>query len=215
MTENDVYWEKKRSAMVAEQIVKRGISDPNVLAVMKRLPRHLFVDSGYGLDPYGDHPLSIGMGQTISQPYIVAYMTEKLCLHGTENVLEIGTGSGYQTAVLSQLSHKVYTAELETGLAQRSKALLDRIGIKNVCFAAGDGFDAWKEQEPFDRIMLTAAVKEMPDAVFSRLREGGILIGPVGPTSFQVLVRVTRDKTGFHSETLLSVTFVPARGRLG
>ena len=200
--------------MVEEQIVRRGISDPDVLAIMKRLPRHLFVDSWQGIDPYGDHPVPIGMGQTISQPYIVAYMTEKLCLHGTEKILEIGTGSGYQTAVLSHFSRKVYTAELESALTERAKTLLDRIGIKNVCFASEDGFSAWKEQEPFDRIMLTAAVKEMPDAVFSRLKEGGIFIGPVGAASCQVLVRVSKDKTGLHSENLLPVSFVPARGKL-
>lgn len=214
MTENEAFWKAKRDLMVEEQLIKRNISDPRVLAIMRHIPRHRFAESSAGADPYGDYPVPIGEGQTISQPYIVAFMTEELRLRGIEKVFEVGTGSGYQTAVLSYLCHEVYSCELEPSFAQNAGKILDGLGIKNVRIAAGDALSAWADKAPFDRILITAAVEAVPKALLSRLKEGGTLVGPVGTGDKQTLVRITREGAGFRHENLLPVSFVPARGKL-
>ena len=200
-----------RERMVEEQIEARGVRDPRVLAALRAVPRHEFVPPEERAHAYRDRPLPIGQGQTISQPYIVAVMTELLELSGDEKVLEIGTGSGYQAAVLSQLAREVYTIEIVPELASRAEADLRRLGHANVRVRQGDGYRGWPEHAPFDAIVVTAAPGHVPQPLVDQLAVGGRLVLPVGDV-FQDLVLVTRDALGVREERLLGVRFVPMTG---
>jgi protein-L-isoaspartate(D-aspartate) O-methyltransferase len=199
---------ERRDEMVAVQIESRGIKDARVLAAMRRVPRHLFVPPEFRGRAYDDEPLPIGDGQTISQPYIVAYMTEALSLQGQESVLEIGTGSGYQTAVLAELAREIHTVELVAGLSLRAQSLLEELGYANIRFRVGDGTFGWAEHSPYDAIIVTAAAPTMPAPLEVQLGDGGRMIIPVG-SGFQELVLVRREKSGFSRAGLLPVRFVP------
>ncbi len=201
----DAVW---REAMVSTQIAARDIRDPRVLAAMRRIPRHLFVPNVRPARAYDDEPLPIGEGQTISQPYIVAYMTEALALKGGERVLEVGTGSGYQTAVLASICAEVFTVELLPELAEKARLLLDGLAYTNVFYRVGDGSAGWPEEAPFDAIMVTAAPAVLPPALREQLRIGGRMIVPVG-LEFQDLVLVNRLPRGYDERRLISVRFVP------
>ncbi|MCJ7579914.1 MAG: protein-L-isoaspartate(D-aspartate) O-methyltransferase [Candidatus Aminicenantes bacterium] len=201
-------FEEKRQRMIEEQIKKRGITDTRVLEAMKKVPRHEFVPDKIRSHSYNDEPLSIGEGQTISQPYIVAYMTEVLKLADNIKVLEIGTGSGYQTAILAELVREVYTVEIIESLSIKSRLILAELGYENIQFKVGDGTLGWKEFAPFDAIIVTAAPRVIPQSLKEQLSVGGKLIVPVGD-SFQDLVLVQKSQRGFTDKKLLSVRFVP------
>ena len=204
----------EREAMVITQIESRGISDPAVLRAMRETPRHEFVPERLRSYAYADHPLPIGYDQTISQPYIVAYMTEKLRLKPEHRVLEIGTGSGYQAAVLSPLVKEVFTIEIVPELASSAKKKLAR--FRNITVRHGDGYKGWPEKAPFDRIILTAAPPELPDTLVEQLKRGGKLLAPVGGSVWsQELVLVEKSAAGKVSKRgILPVRFVPmVRGK--
>ncbi len=194
--------------MVKQQIVARGVSDTLVTKVMKETPRHLFVPASYQTQAYQDRPLPIGYDQTISQPYIVALMTELLELNGDEKVLEIGTGSGYQAAILAQLAKNVYTIEIVEPLARSSAKLLKELGYENVEVRYGDGYKGWPEHAPFDRIIVTAAPEEIPEALVEQLAIGGRMVLPVGKLS-QELVVITKDANRVTRKAIIPVRFVP------
>jgi protein-L-isoaspartate(D-aspartate) O-methyltransferase len=200
-----------RQRMVREQLEARGIRDPRVLAAMASVPRHEFVPEALRDSAYEDHPLPIGHGQTISQPYVVAAMSEALGLSGDERVLEIGTGSGYQAAVLAVLCREVYTIEIVEPLAERARADLARLGYANVHARAGDGYRGWPEHAPFDAVIVTAAPDHVPAPLVEQLVIGGRLVLPVG-AGFQELVRITRTAEGVERESLMGVRFVPMTG---
>jgi len=200
---------EQRLRMVEQQLRARGIRDEAVLRAMARVPRHLFVPDNVQESGYADGPLPIGHGQTISQPYIVAYMSERLELGGGESVLEIGSGSGYQAAVLAETAARVYTVEAIPELAAGARAVLEgQLGYRNVFFRIGRGQEGWPEFAPFDRILLTAAPAEFPPELFAQLAEGGIAIAPVGGGD-QRLVRYRKQGGTIHSEDLIGVIFVP------
>jgi len=201
-------WAARRAEMVAAQIKARGVKDPRVLDAMRRVPRHLFVPPELRGRAHDDEPLPIGEGQTISQPYIVAYMTEALGLRGHEKVLEVGTGSGYQTAVLAELAKEIYTVELVAGLAVRAQSLLEELGYANIRFRVGDGSFGWPESSPYDAVMVTAAAAAVPSPLQEQLGPDGRMIIPVG-AGFQELVLIRREKKGFGRTGLLPVRFVP------
>ena len=200
-----------RERMVREQIEARGVRDPRVLAAMREIPRHEFVPEAQRASAYEDRPLPIGAGQTISQPYIVAVMSELLELDGSEKVLEIGTGSGYQAAVLGRLAREVYSIEIVPELAHRAQAELARQGYANVQVRQGDGYRGWPEHAPFDAVLVTAAPDHLPQPLVEQLAQGGRMVVPVGHGA-QELVRITRDERGVHEERLIGVRFVPMRG---
>ncbi|HEY5656977.1 MAG TPA: protein-L-isoaspartate(D-aspartate) O-methyltransferase [Myxococcota bacterium] len=199
-----------RRHMVQEQIRGRGVRDPRVLAAMEKVPRHELVPADVRDAAYEDRPLPIGLGQTISQPYVVAAMTEALRLEGHEKVLEVGTGSGYQAAVLAELCREVFTIELEGALAARARADLERLGVRNVSVRHGNGYRGWPEQAPFDAIVVTAAPDHIPSALVDQLALGGRMVIPVG-RAFQELLLVTRTEDGIQREFLMGVRFVPMR----
>ena len=200
-----------RDRMVREQIEARGIRNPEVLRVLRVTPRHQFVPKALQSQAYQDHPLPIGYGATISQPAVVARMTELLQPAKTDRVLEIGTGSGYQAAVLSPLAAAVFTIEIVPELARAASARLARLGYTNVTLRQGDGYRGWPEKAPFDRIILTAAPAEVPGALLDQLRPGGRLVAPIGVSPFdQYLVLVEKDAHGeIHSRKVVAVAFVP------
>jgi len=208
-------FEKERSRMVDEQIAFRGVTDPRVLAVMGKVPRHEFMPEALRAQAYGDHAMPIGEGQTISQPYIVALMSELLELKGDERVLEIGTGSGYQAAVLAELCQKVFTIERVKTLADKARATLDRLGYKNVVMKVYDGTYGWKEMSPFDAIIVTAAAPDVPDTLVDQLKDGGRLVIPVGERYSQVLMKVIKSPSGVVSKTSIPCVFVPLIGAKG
>ncbi len=210
----DDQYAARRNAMVKEQIADRGIEDAEVLRAMRTVPRHLFVPEGLLSRAYDDGPLPIGHGQTISQPYIVAYMTEVLKVRKGETVLEIGTGSGYQAAILSPLVKKVYTMEIIPELAASSKERLSRLGYSNVEVKEGDGYYGWPEKAPFDSIIVTAAAGHIPPALIKQLKNGGRMVIPVGGFFMvQSLVLVSKDQKGeITTRNLLPVRFVPLTG---
>ena len=208
-------FEKERSRMVDEQIAFRGVTDPRVLAAMGKVPRHEFMPEALRAQAYGDHAMPIGEGQTISQPYIVALMSELLELKGDERVLEIGTGSGYQAAVLAELCQKVFTIERVKTLADKARATLDRLGYKNVVMKVYDGTYGWKEMSPFDAIIVTAAAPDVPDTLVEQLKEGGRLVIPVGERYSQVLMKVIKSPSGVVSKTSIPCVFVPLIGAKG
>jgi protein-L-isoaspartate(D-aspartate) O-methyltransferase len=203
-----IEYSAEREAMAADQIAARGVADPRVLEAMRRVPRHLFVPESLLRSAYADEPLPIGDGQTISQPYIVAYMTEALQLGPAARVLEIGTGSGYQTAVLAEIAAEVFTIEIVAGLAERARRILDGLGYGNIRFRTGNGALGWPESAPFDAIMATAAPASIPPALSAQLRIGGKMVLPVGAGS-QSLVRIVRRESAWRQEHLLDVRFVP------
>ena len=194
--------------MVEEQIIARGVKDKKVIEVMKKVPRHLFVPEEYRQYSYEDEPLPIGEGQTISQPYIVAYMTEVLELKEDDKVLEIGTGSGYQTAILAEIVKEVYTVEIIESLSKRAQKVLKELGYKNIHFKVGDGTYGWKEYSPYNAILVTAAPSKIPESLQNQLDDGGRMIIPVG-SFFQELVLVVRQKNKFKKKKLIPVRFVP------
>ncbi len=202
-----------RADMVKRQIEDRGIRDERVLSAMRKVPRHEFVLAGERRNAYRDTPLPIGEGQTISQPYIVALMTELAEPDESDRVLEIGTGSGYQAAVLAEIVRHVYTIEIEPSLAQRASEALERIGYRNVTVRAGDGYAGWPEHAPFDIIMVTAAPDHIPQPLLDQLKAGGRMIAPVGPVSATQQLRVLKkDAAGkITSQVIAPVRFVPLR----
>jgi protein-L-isoaspartate(D-aspartate) O-methyltransferase len=208
----NVPYEENRQAerMVRTQIRARGIQDPRVLEVMSRIPRHRFIPGASTHEAYGDFPLSIGRGQTISQPYMVALMSEEMQLRGTERVLEVGTGSGYQTAVLAELSREVYTIELIPELLERSRVLLDQLGYTNVSYRCADGALGWPEHAPYDRVLVAAAAPTVPHPLTAQLQDNGILVIPVGDSrSYQTLSIIRRVGRSFESRESIGCRFVP------
>jgi protein-L-isoaspartate(D-aspartate) O-methyltransferase len=206
---------QSRLDMVERQIRQRGVVDPRVLEVMRTVPRERFVPAEAAARAYDDNPLAIGFGQTISQPYIVAYMTEALAVQPTHRVLEIGTGSGYQAAVLGALAREVYTIEIVAPLAKLAATVLRDLGYTNVQVREGDGFAGWPEQAPFDRIMVTAAPDEIPQPLIDQLAPGGRLVIPVGPQGdTQWMTIVEKTAMGVAERRTIPVQFVPfTRGK--
>ncbi|HTZ40472.1 MAG TPA: protein-L-isoaspartate(D-aspartate) O-methyltransferase [Syntrophales bacterium] len=207
-------YDSLREAMVNDQIVARGIHNKGVLQAMRQIPRHLFVPEDRRASAYEDRPLPIGYDQTISQPYIVAYMTELLQPEGSGTVLEVGTGSGYQAAVLSRLYRKVYTIEIIAGLAESAKVRLRDLGFSNVEVRTGDGYAGWPDKAPFDAIMVTAAAGHIPQPLVSQLKAKGRMVIPVGsPSMIQHIILVEKDEKGnTTTKSLLPVRFVPLTG---
>jgi protein-L-isoaspartate(D-aspartate) O-methyltransferase len=202
--------------MVEQQIVARGIDDPRLIDVMNKVPRHLFVNEGLRGHAYADGPLTIGHKQTISQPYMVAAMSAALNLQGQERVLEIGTGSGYQTAILALLAKRVYSVERIATLAACARKVLDQLHISNVNIKTADGTLGWKDQAPFDRILVAAGAPDIPQEYLAQLSVGGKLVMPVGGYNQQSLIRITRlDKDQFKREELMACRFVPLIGAAG
>ncbi|MFN2446462.1 MAG: protein-L-isoaspartate(D-aspartate) O-methyltransferase [Vicinamibacterales bacterium] len=211
-TQSEAELEARRRQMVDSQIRARGVRDPRVLAALEQVPRHRFVPPSELGTAYGDHPLAIGQGQTISQPYIVAYMSEALALDATDRVLEVGTGSGYQAAVLGELVAEVYTVEIVAELAQRAASVLRDLGYSNVHVREGDGYAGWPEHAPFDAVIVTAAPDHIPQPLVDQLAIGGRLVVPVG-TNDQYLLVLTRTVDGLREESRLPVRFVPLTRR--
>ena len=206
-------FQKDREAMIRDTIARRGISDSFVLQAMSDVPRHYFVPRNMISKAYRDTALPIGEGQTISQPYVVALMTASLKLHRGHRVLEIGTGSGYQSAVLARIVKEVYTIEIKKKLHARSTRLLKDLGYANVVTRQGDGYYGWPEAAPFDAIMITAAVNHIPPPLLKQLKDGGVLILPLGnPFSYQNLTLVTRNGDDYTTKTITGVLFVPMTG---
>ncbi|MFW5967115.1 MAG: protein-L-isoaspartate(D-aspartate) O-methyltransferase [Persicimonas sp.] len=216
MKSTDFQW--KRERMVEEQLVRRGVQDEAVLEAMRQVPREEFVPEKYRVTAYSDRPLPIGEGQTISQPYMVAMMTEALKLRPEDKVLEIGTGSGYAAAVLGQIADQVFTVERHERLAEQARRRLEKLGYDNIHVRHADGTRGWAEEAPFDAIVAAAAGPTVPDSLKTQLALGGRLVIPVGQRiGAQTLVRVTRhdDDEGFDQETLGAVRFVPLIGSEG
>ena len=202
--------------MVETQIVGRGISDPRVIDAMLKVPRHLFVEEAMSAQAYSDSPLPIGEKQTISQPFMVALMTELLQLNGSEKVLEIGTGSGYQAAILATIANRVYTVERIRVIALRARKALDSVGLLNVNIRIGDGSDGWESEAPFDAIIVTAGAPHIPDALIAQLNPGGRLVIPVGDQFEQTLVRMTKREDGtILREDSVACRFVKLIGKFG
>lgn len=202
-------WDALRESMVRDQMERRGIRTPAVLKALRETPRHLFVPEALRRSAYNDHPLPIGHGQTISQPYIVASMTDLLGVRPTDKVLEIGTGSGYQTAILGRLAWRVYSMEIVEPLAKEAAARLKGMGFDTVEVRSGDGYQGWPQQAPFDRIIVTAAPPELPPALLAQLKNGGRLVAPVG-REWQELVVVDKDRDGtIRQRVEYPVMFVP------
>ena len=206
---------KARLKMVEEQITARGIKDAKLIAAIKKIPRHLFVEEALQNQAYTDHPLPIGEKQTISQPYMAALMTEALLLTGEERVLEIGTGSGYQTAILAELSEKVFSIERIRPLAIRARKLLYELGYFNVEIKIFDGTFGWMEESPFDAILVTAGSPDIPQPLIDQLTTGGRLVIPVGDAFVQDLFRVTKTEAGVKKEDLGGCRFVKLIGKYG
>lgn len=206
---------KLRIRMVREQIESRGIHDLRVLEAMRSVPRHLFVPPELIWEAYDDNPLPIGEGQTISQPYMVAWMTELLRLKGEEKVLEVGTGSGYQAAILGRLAREVWSVEKEESLARQAEERLRRLGLDNVRVVVGDGSRGLPEHAPYDAVMVTAGSPNIPQPLLEQLAEGGRLVIPVGPSSLQMLNLVIREGNDFRREEKGGCVFVPLVGKFG
>ncbi|HOW42838.1 MAG TPA: protein-L-isoaspartate(D-aspartate) O-methyltransferase [Candidatus Omnitrophota bacterium] len=204
-----------RKQMVEEQLIPRGIQDKRVLQTFLKVERHRFVPAEAREKAYGDYPLPIGEKQTISQPYMVALMTECLQLRGTERILEIGTGSGYQSAILAELAKEVYTIERHALLAEPAHRLLREMGYKNISFKVGDGTLGWPEQAPFDRIIITAATAEVPDPLSKQLTDDGLIVAPIGELFSQTLTVFHKDHGQLRGESFTSCVFVPLIGKFG
>ena len=215
--ENNIerYYAVERRQMVADQLARRGIVDERVLHAMTKIPRHLFVPDEFRPSAYQDGPLPIGYQQTISQPYIVALMTQMLHLQGTEQVLEIGTGSGYQAAILAELAGKVHTIERHADLSRAASKIIQALGIKNVQFYVGDGTLGLQEHAPYEAILVTAGAPSVPGALMEQLGERGRLVIPVGKWTGQSLERWWRTPAGYEHESIAPVAFVPLIGKFG
>jgi protein-L-isoaspartate(D-aspartate) O-methyltransferase len=210
-----VNFERARDRMIDEQLVARGISDPRVLAAMARVERHRFVAEALRERAYEDRPLPIGERQTISQPFMVALMTQVLELRGDERVLEVGTGCGYQTAVLAELAGQVFSIERLSPLAAAARQLLDALGYYHVAIRVGDGTLGWGEEGPFDAIVVTAGTPQIPRPLVGQLRPGGRLVFPIGEEELQTLVRIRKEDAGLHEEYFGDCRFVKLVGRFG
>jgi len=205
----------QRQKMVEEQLISRGIKDIKVLVAMNAVPRHFFVQESFHHKAYGDHPLPIGGSQTISQPYIVGAMTEALQLKGPERVLEIGTGSGYQTAVLAELADKVFTIERIKSIARIAKNKLDQLGYVNILYKIFDGTYGWRDQSPYDAILITAAGPEIPKTLIEQLADGGRIVAPIGDQASQTLTLLTKEGSQIRTQKLMDCSFVPLIGKYG
>ena len=208
-------FDRRRKRMVDEQLAARGIQDRRVLSAMATTPRHVFIDEALRDRAYDDHPLPIGHGQTISHPYTVALMTEALELQGTERVLEIGTGSGYQTAILARICANVFSIERIAALATRARRVLDQLSLYNVALRVGDGTIGWNAEAPFDAIIVTAGTPQLPRPLLSQLRAGGRLVVPIGEEESQSLLRLRVDASGVTEEYIGDCRFVKLLGRYG
>ena len=205
----------QRRKMVEEQLVERGIKDLGVLEAMSRVPRHLFAQESLRHRAYGDYPLPIGENQTLSQPYIVASMTAALSLKGEERVLEIGTGSGYQTAVVAELARQVFTIERLNNLSRKAQEILEGLNYMSIVFKMFDGTYGWPDQAPFDAILVTASAKEIPESLVKQLGEGGRLVAPTGDAHEQKLVVLTKNGSRVSRRELGACKFVPLIGKYG
>ncbi|MDD5530557.1 MAG: protein-L-isoaspartate(D-aspartate) O-methyltransferase [bacterium] len=203
------YFEDMRKKMVEEQIVARGVTDERVLSAMNKVERHNFVPELLWGDAYKDYPLPIGNGQTISQPYMAAIMTEELALESADRVLEIGTGSGYQTAILAEIVKEVYSVERVESLANDTMIKLKEMGYNNIFVKKGDGSKGWKEYSPFDKILVTAGTNHIPEFLFEQLKEGGKIVIPVGDEYTQELTVVTKVNGEMQEKKLFECVFVP------
>lgn len=201
-----------RQRMVEEQVARRGVTDPAVLAALARVPRHLFVPEASRAHAYADQPLPIGYGQTISQPYIVGLMSSLLAVKPGDKVLEIGTGSGYQTAVLAELGADVWSIEIVAPLGEQARRTLERLGYGNVHLRIGDGYEGWPGQAPFDAILVTAAPAQIPQPLLDQLKTGGRLVLPVGPIWQDLRVLTKRRDGSFEARNVMPVRFVPMTG---
>jgi protein-L-isoaspartate(D-aspartate) O-methyltransferase len=210
-----INFQKARDRMVESQLASRGIRDPRVLEALRKVPRHMFVDEALRDQSYSDHPLPIGDKQTISQPYIVALMTETLALQGREKVLEIGTGSGYQTAVLAELAERVFSIERFPNLAFRANQVLQKIGYKKVIIRVADGTMGWPEEAPFNGIIVTAGTPRIPQPLVDQLEVGGRMVIPVGDRFSQDLFLIQRNPEGIRKTNLGAVRFVDLVGKWG
>lgn len=206
---------KQREQMVEKQIAARGVTDLQVLAAMSKVPRHLFVNEALADQAYGDYPLPIGDQQTISQPYIVAEMTQALELHPEDRVLEIGTGSGYQAAILAEIVYRVYTIERIHSLYITARKIFDRLHYHNIVTRYSDGTVGWRSESPFDAIIVTAGAPKLPEMLLNQLCIGGRLVIPVGNQYSQELTKIRRDENGFHQENLGGCRFVKLVGENG
>ncbi|MCX7816665.1 MAG: protein-L-isoaspartate(D-aspartate) O-methyltransferase [Syntrophales bacterium] len=204
-------WDKARESMVNNQIIQRGIKDKATIQAMRKVPRHVFVPATWINSAYDDHPLPIGYGQTISQPYIVAYMTEIIKPKPTDRILEIGTGSGYQAAVLAEIVKEVFTVEIIPALGKQAEERLKKLGYRNIEVKIGDGFYGWPEKSPFDAIVVTAACEYIPPPLIQQLKRGGRMVIPVGSPFFvQTLILVEKDAHDqIYTKNLMPVRFVP------
>lgn len=208
-------YERQRAEMVNRQIEGRGITDQYVLAAMRKVPRHLFVSEALRDQSYGDYPLPIGEQQTISQPYIVAEMTQALQLSKDDRVLEIGTGSGYQAAILAEISYRVYTIERIHSLLIKARQLFDQLHYHNIITRYGDGTVGWAEESPFDAIIVTAGAPKIPNALIAQLANGGRMVVPIGDQHSQELIRFCKDDKGVHRSNLGGCRFVKLVGENG
>ena len=214
LTESDIQaYAGQRRKMVEKQILGRGIKDLSVMEVLSRVPRHLFVNSSLQHRAYGDCPLPIGENQTISQPYIVALMTQTLDLKGEERVLEIGTGSGYQTAILAELASHVFTIERVKPLVKKTKELLEGLKYKNIVFKTFDGTYGWRDQSPFDAILISAATPSIPKSLIEQLADKGRLVAPVGERESQDLIVLNKNGNKVMERKIGSCKFVPLIGK--
>jgi protein-L-isoaspartate(D-aspartate) O-methyltransferase len=210
-----IKYERQREEMVRQQIAARGITDLEVLAAFRKVPRHLFVSEALKDQAYGDYPLPIGERQTISQPYIVAEMTQALELKEDDRVLEIGTGSGYQAAILAEVAYRVYTIERIRSLYVQARKLLDKLHYHNIVMRCSDGTSGWQDESPFDAIMVTAGAPDVPEKLLDQLAEGGRLVVPIGNQHSQDLIKYTKDKNGVHKSNLGGCRFVKLIGAHG
>ena len=215
MKADSMKFQRQREEMVRRQIEARGITDPKVLAAMRKVPRHMFVSEALMDQAYGDFPLPIGLQQTISQPYIVAEMTQALQLNADDRVLEIGTGSGYQAAILAEIAYRVYTIERIHALLVKARQIFDRLRYHNIVTRYSDGTCGWAEESPFDAIVVTAGAPEIPKTLVSQLAPGGRMVIPVGDQFTQDLVKLYRDEKGIHQVSLGGCRFVKLVGEHG
>ncbi|MFP3998775.1 MAG: protein-L-isoaspartate(D-aspartate) O-methyltransferase [Desulfobacterales bacterium] len=215
MQDDSPRYKRQREAMVRNQIEARGVSDPGVLAAMTRVPRHFFVNEALRDQAYNDHPLPIGEQQTISQPYIVAMMTEALQVNEEDRVLEIGTGSGYQAAVLAEIAYRVYTIERNRTLYQNARRIFEHLGYYNIIPRYSDGTIGWREESPFDAIIVTAGAPEIPRPLIDQLAMGGRMVIPVGSSFSQKMVKIVKDEQGIHQSELGGCRFVRLVGQYG
>jgi protein-L-isoaspartate(D-aspartate) O-methyltransferase len=210
-----IKYERQREKMVRQQIAARAVTDPEVLAAVRKVPRHLFVSEALRDQAYGDYPLPIGEQQTISQPYIVAEMTQVLELNQDDRVLEIGTGSGYQAAILAELVYRVYTIERIRSLYVQARNLLDKLHYHNIVMRCSDGTSGWQDESPFDAIIVTAGAPDVPEKLLDQLAEGGRMVVPIGNQHSQDLIKYTKDKSGVHKSNLGGCRFVKLIGAHG